>query len=264
MNRKRIRCGEHFPRARRAAAASTFIVALWANSAAQALDIPVNCGMPAMQVGSISVNTSGSGVAGGFTSTVGTPPSLNAAAAACGEDHFNWFQVVTADNMPPNGPGGPGNPLTPPYIDPPLGGYGPPSTQWGDGLPWYWDEGADPLAGTPGFSDGYNLNDNLTGGPPPDTLHFEDFPGGAANSNVKFSTWLVSLNADGSLHEFHDGFSWMWSNPTGGAGTSMIINPLTPQQGQTLYNQLVPEPASIVLLALAACAMSCYRRRTAA
>jgi len=236
------------------------IIGLGAGSIAQALTIPVNCGMPAMQVGSITVNPTGSGISGGFTSTTGTPPSLAAAAAACGEDHFNWFQVVTADNDLPNGPGGPGNQLTPPYIDPPLGGYGPPDTHWGDNLPWYWNEGANPPANTPGFKPGYHLNDNLKGGPPPNMLNFEDFPGGNANSNVKFSTWLVSLNADGSLHEFHDGFSWMWSNPGGGAGTSMIIGGLTPQQGQTLYNQVVPEPASIALLAIALVA-GAFRRR---
>ena len=41
-----------------------------------------------------------------------SPTSLNAAAAACGEDHFNWYQVVTSDNNPPRG--GDGNPLIPP------------------------------------------------------------------------------------------------------------------------------------------------------
>jgi len=227
---------------------------------AAALTIPVNCGMPPVHVGDIVVNPSGSGMSGDFTSVVGGPPATMAAACAqCGEDHMNWFQVVTADNMPPNGPGGPGNQLTPPYIDPPFGGYGPPDQQWADNRPWYWDETVPP---GPPFPPGYQAGLGLGPNTFADHLHWEDFPGGAAGSNVKFSTWLVSLNADGSLHEFHEGFSWMWSNPGGGAGTSMIVGgPLTPQQGQGLYGQLVPEPATFALVVLAFGAVFAKRSR---
>lgn len=249
-----------------AAAMVCLVVYFWMAAAAQAVSIPVICKDAAgndVTVGDIDVNPSadGTGVTGGFTAVT----TLAAAAAFCGEDHFNWFQVVLADNMPPNGPAGPGNPLTPPYFDPPLGGYGPPDTQWGDGLPWYWDEGADPPAGpppTPGFSDGYNLDDNIS--LDGKTLHFEDFPGGAAGTSLVFATFLVSLNADGSLHSFHDGFLWTWSNTAANPdGTAAVGQHLAGNQGQQLYNQLVPEPSSIVLavLGLAFCAVGCYRHR---
>ncbi|MBM3814496.1 MAG: hypothetical protein FJW20_22960 [Acidimicrobiia bacterium] len=65
------------------------------------------------QVGTVNidVSASGAGVQGTFTSVFGgPPPTLAAAAAHCGEHHFNWFQIVVADNFPPNDAGG--NPLT--------------------------------------------------------------------------------------------------------------------------------------------------------
>jgi len=164
------------------------------------------------------------GVVGSFTASINDAmgkPSIAAAAAKCNEDHFNWYQVITADSMPPNDAAG--NPLVPPYPDPPAGGYGPPSTQWADDLPWYWDEGPDPAAGTDGFSDNYNVNDNTTDGNGDgvnDTLEFQDFPGGADGTELTFRLWLVSLNADSSLHSFHDGgIEWSFSNPVGGNGT---------------------------------------------
>lgn len=218
------------------------------------ITIPVNCGQPAVHVGDVTVDVSGGGVAGGFSSIVGTPPSLAAAAAACNEDHFNWYQVVTADNMPPNDAGG--NPVVPPYVDVPPGGYGPPSTQWGDNLPWYWDEGADPPAGTPGFSDGFNIADHLQDINPADgtieTLHYEDFPGGAAGTNLSFKTWLVSLNADGSFHSWHGGFSWDWSNSTGGDVASNLAafeGAPTAAEYTDIIGGFVPEPSALSLLA---------------
>ena len=232
------------------------------NSVAYAISYPIFCNN--FVVGEVTVNPDDSGVSGGFTAFEGAPPSLAATAQFCGEDHFNWFQVIIADNDPPNNAGG--TKQTPPYIDPPLGGYGAPDTQWADGLPWLWDEGPDPPLGTPGFSDGYNLNDVLNDfnpGPGPDTfLRFEDFPGGAFGSLVVFQTWLVSLNANGSLHEFHEGFAWQWANPAGGNGASAILpEPLPPALGLALYNQLaVPEPASLALLLIGFCALAGRRR----
>lgn len=59
-----------------------------------------------------------------------------------GEHHWNWYQVVVRDNDPPTDAAG--NPLTPPYVDPPTGGY---PGQLADGHPWYWDEWAVPPVG---------------------------------------------------------------------------------------------------------------------
>lgn len=251
-------------------AALTWIAAT--GPAVSALTIPVTAadGTP---MGTIDVNVSadGSGVVGGFTSTYPSPPppdakpSLAAAAAYMGEDHFNWFQVVLADNDPPTDAAG--NPLTPPYIDPPPGGY---PGQWGDDLPWYWDEGTPPKPGDPGFQDydpAYDRtsqevdtnNDAVI-----DKLNFADFPNGPVPTNLEFVTFLVSLNADGSLHSLHGGFTWTWSNdPTGGGGDDgedrrNLFPPyaplafldetqpgLTPAAGLALYSSLVPEPSGV-------------------
>src|SRR3954452_22555066 len=84
--------------------ALSFAIAVWCNSVAQGLSVPVNCGQPPVHVGDIVTTRSGARREGDFTSSGGEPPPpLAAAATACEEDHFNWFQVVTADNHPPNG-----------------------------------------------------------------------------------------------------------------------------------------------------------------
>lgn len=212
--------------------------------------IPINCnGNP---VGNISVDVSGdsTGVTGGFTSTVGGPPAtLAAAAAACGEDHFNWYQIVTADNKPPKDAGGNQIPVPPPaYVDPPPGGY---SNQWADNLPWYWDE-TQPAAGTPNYDPGLQLSAQTTA----DTLKFSDFPGGAAGTNLSFATWLVSLNADGSFHSWHEGFTWDWSNATGNDVASNVtalgngVFPTNAQYANIIggFATAVPLPSSLWLL----------------
>lgn len=47
---------------------------------------------------------------------------------------FHWFQVINHDSWPLNDSNG--NPLTPPYVDPPNGGY---QNQPFDDHPFYWD-----------------------------------------------------------------------------------------------------------------------------
>src|SRR5260370_871914 len=131
------------------------------------INIPINC--MGMQVGSIMVDVSGNGVSGDFTSSVGGPPAtLAAAAQKCGEDHFNWYQIVSGTH--PLIPGGG------PQVDPQPGGQG---GQWADRLPWYWDE-TRPPAGTPGFDPTLQLSANTFA----DHLHFEDFPGGPVGTNI--------------------------------------------------------------------------------
>jgi hypothetical protein len=230
------------------------------------IEFDVECG--GNVVGSVSIdvgtNSKGSeGLTGGFTSTVGgPPPTIAAAAAACNQDHFNWYQVVTADNNPPNDAAG--NALTPPYVDVPPGGYSGNALQWGDALPWYWDEYPAP-AGTPGYDPGFQLSANVNG----DKLNYEDFPGGAAGTDLEFSTWLVSVNADGSLDDFFDiGFSWDWSNSTGNGVVSNLdyINngPTDADYADIIggFASKVPEPSSWILMAgaLAGLGMGVRRR----
>lgn len=254
------------------------LVMLLGITPATALTIPVTA-PDGTQVGEVRVHIAPdlSGVMGAFVSSYGDPPSLAAAAAACGEHHFNWYQLVMSDNMPPNGPDG--KPLTAPYWDPPFGGYGPPDRQWADNLPWYWDEGADPPRGTPGFYDGLHLDDNLhdrNGDGVKEVLGFNDFPSGPLGTEVVFQTWLVSLNEDGSLHSFHGGFAWSWTNPDDGdwgggrwpwplgMGIATLDEgqtPLTPEQGLAAFRQSIPDPGSLTLLVLGLCGALAARRR---
>jgi hypothetical protein len=217
---------------------------------AQAVVIPVNCGDTV--VGNISVDVSGTGISGGFKSSVGGPPAtLAAAAAACHEDHFNWYQIVTADNFPPKDAKGNQIPVPPPaYVDPPPGGY---SDQWADNVPWYWDE-TRPPAGTSNFDPALQLSAQTTA----DTLKFSDFPGGQAGTNLSFKTWLVSLKADSSFDSFHQGFSWNWSNASGTGVVSGITSlganvfPTDAEYKNIIggFAKAVPEPGTFVLLAV--------------
>lgn len=240
------------------------LMAMSDSSLAHAFTYPIICDN--VFVGQISVDAFDGGVTGGFTSVVGMPPSLDAAAAMCDEDHFNWFQVVIADNDPPDAVDG--GSLFPPYIDPPSGGYGVPDLHWADNPPWLWDEGADPPANTPGFEDGlYNIEDVLLDVSPvdgiADTLLFDDVPDGPVGTQLIFQTWLVSLNADGTLHEFHEGFEWTWQRTqTLGPGIVAIApQPLTISQGMALYSQLVlPEPSSIAMVVVGLCAVALRQR----
>ena len=228
---------------------------------AASITIDVMC-PPAGKVGAITVGNDGGGISGGFTSTVGgPPPTLKDAAIACGEDHFNWYQVRVGGGAPP--PDAHGNVPTIPFIDPPPDGW---NYGWADALPWYWDEyppadGKNP-DGTP-YDPDYLTKNQTTA----DTLKFSDFPGG---SDKVFHTWLVSLNADGSWHSWHEGFSWEWSNSTGAPLVSNI-RALNGFPTDALYMDIngsfatsapVPEPASVILMASGLLAFWRFRKRT--
>lgn len=186
------------------------------------LTYPVYCAGQLVGYVDAGVSPNGRGVNAGFTPSGSL--TLDQVEALCGEDHLNWFQVVTFDNHPPRDANG--NRLSAPYCDPPPGGY---SNQWADRLPWYWDEGADPPAGTPGFDDGYNIDDHTGTNPNnhKEYVQFEDFPAGQAGTVLWFRTSLASLNADGTIHSWHGGFSWDWTNSGGAPKASNII-----QQGE--------------------------------
>jgi hypothetical protein len=213
------------------------------------------------------------GIRGGFYSSTGDPPTLEAAYAAAGEDHFNWYQIVVVDPFPPVDPSG--HRLSPPYVDVPPGGYGDdPSTLgddkvWGDQIPWYWDEGDDPPAGTAGFQDGYNVDDQyddtIGNDGFVDTFIFEDVP--FSTGNLRFKTWLVSLNEDGSFDSWHEGFSWDWS--PGDVGVTNITSLSSPPSDAEYkdiiggFQESVPEPSTFVLLAIGLGSFAVIRRRNA-
>jgi hypothetical protein len=199
------------------------------------------------QLGNIEVNAFGHGIEANFQSIIGDPPSLKAAAKANGEDHFNWFQVVTADNNPPNGPNG--TPLSPPYVDPPIGGFGPPDRVWGDNQPWYFHEYEPP---GPPFPPGYESDLLLSANTRGDTLDYFDYPFGPVGTSVTYATWLVSLYADGSVHSYHWGFSWRWSNsPQDPQGSVTLLEALPGEMAWVYHNSLVvPEPTTLLIWSL--------------
>lgn len=221
---------------------SAAVVGSLAASPAFALDVDVNCA--GTKVGTISVNSLGAnnGISGSFTSVVGTPVSLAAAAATCKEDHFNWYQVVTADNG--KAADASGNKLTAPYVDPPPGGY---DYLWADNLPWYWNETAAPK-GAKNVMPGYQLSDNTT----KTALSFSDNP--SSSGDISFSTWLVSVNADGSFQGFDGGFTWVYTSKTATVGN---IQTLTGNPPDKYYKNIVtgfatsvPEPGMSALFLL--------------
>ena len=245
-------------------------IGLWALAeGTHAIVIPVDCG--GMRVASIEVDIApGPGVTGRLLANAPRFATLTAAATQCGEHHFNWYQIVSADNTPPVDAAR--NRLTAPYVDLPPGGYGnDPSTadddrQWGDRLPWYWDEGADPPAGTPGFEADLNIADKTTA----TALRYSDFPGGLDGTMVTFRTWLVSLNVNGSFHSFHDGFTWMYSDPAGAAGPSIMglagigagIHPTRAQYQDLIggFAARIPEPGLLALIGIGLVILGCGRR----
>ena len=225
----------------------------------------INVTVGGKQLGVISVDVSGTGVAGTFNTTPNPPNagSLAAAAALAGEDHFNWYQIVTADNQPPKNFAG--VQLAAPYVDVPPGGYAVTfDNTWGDNLPWYYDEGpATPAVGQV-VKPGLSLANNTTAS----TLSFGDFPGGPNGLTLTFKTWLVSLNADSSFHAFEGGFSWGFSKDGTGAVTvtppvALGANPVAAEYANLIggFATAIPEPSTLCLLALGALALVTAARR---
>jgi hypothetical protein len=229
----------------------------------QAAPLTINVNAGGNQVGVISVDVSGNGVAGSF-STVPNPPnagSLAAAAKADGEDHFNWYQVVIADNQPPKSFAG--AQLAAPYVDVPPGGYDPAfDNTWGDNLPWYYDEGTPTPAATQVVKPGLSLANNTTAS----ALSFGDFPGGPNGLSLTFDTWLVSLNSDSSFHDFLGGFTWGFSVSAAGVktvtGPTSLngVNPTNAQYANIIggFVTSIPEPSTLCLLVTSG--LMCTRR----
>ena len=203
-------------------------------------DIPfsVDVGFSGRSFGTITAEVLGNGVSATFTANT----SMGEAAAEFGADHFNWYQVVIDDNAAPNDVTG--TPLVATYIDPPAGGYGESSLGavdgiWADIAPWYWHEDQVPTTLAPIYDpnptaqDGFLLQQNTnqpTPGPgavgDPDQqteLYFSSTPAVSNGHSVTCMVWLVSVNADGSLNGFHNGFTW--NQVTSSGGTTVVRKP---------------------------------------
>lgn len=233
---------------RRTLGAVLLAVGVFLPGIGHALTIPISCG--GVQVGNIDVEVDLSrvrkGISAEFTSVVGTPDnSLAAAAAACYEDHFNWYQLVSG-NLPVIVDGGP-------QIDPLMGGQ---LNLWTDNLPWYLNETVAP-AGTPLVVDpDFYLSNNTN----VDTLLFIDYPfGHPPGTSLSFSTWLVSENKDGTWDSWHEGFTWCWKRSA--AGVITVCEPVPLGEGVYPRNFHVPEPDGLALFGLSMAILLLARRR---
>jgi hypothetical protein len=128
--------------------------------------------------------------------------SINQVALALGYDHFNWVSIVYQAPHPYYG-------LTPPFIDPPPGGY---PYLPADNLPFYWDE--------PGERITHSI------GP---TLDFGDEPKDptlTGDQHISFITCVAGVRADGTWDALTS-FSWS-SNFTGSVGGIIEWKSLVP------------------------------------
>lgn len=221
----------------------SLLIALGYSTVAASASFDVNCG--GIAVGTVVPTPLGNQMLADFASTVG---SLAGSARLCGEDHFNWYQIVTATNV--NARDRQGNPLTPPFVDPPLNGLDPAiDPTWADNLPWYWDEFSPP-EGTANFEPASLLSKHNFA----DILQFEDIPHGPPGDMYSFRTWLVSLNADSSFQSFHGSFSWDWSSVAGVSNVNVVLDVPTDAQYKEIipgFAASVPEPFTFGFTALA-------------
>jgi hypothetical protein len=243
------------PRVRLLAATLIAIAVCAVNAPAVQMDVSVN----GTNYGTVTVTNSGGasqGLQGNFTANT----TLARMEAALGQDHLNWLQIVTADNMPPLGAGS--NVLTAPYLDPPVGGY---IDQWADQRPWYFDEVSPPATNTVAWTNAYLLANNVTA----TQLNYFDFPGGGTGTVVNFVTFLVS-DYGNMTYSVLSGFTWSVSvnamtntvitSLAGGAVFSNSYSALV--QNQTGW-VLVPEPSALLLALIGlVTAIGIYRNRT--
>lgn len=182
----------------------------------------ITCATPVQ--GTLSVSASNDTVSAFFTPANG---SLSQTASGClgAGAHFNWYQVVSLDPLPPKN-------SSVPYIDPLRGGNAIAPGFWRDTSPWYYDESpaaTNCVVNGIDTCSGYNSQSwqitsacitYLTGQPCPlyptynpasDALAFSDTPSSPSTSiQLNFQTWLVAVN--GSSWSYISGFNWQWSN----------------------------------------------------
>lgn len=142
--------------------------------------------------------------------------TLDEMASACGYDHFNWLNIVTAHPRPALA-------SLLPIFDPLPVDVLLPSPRWHDPYPFYWDEPPVPFNAINGFVVG-----NLRNTPDAYTFRFEDTPYDVTfagpGSYIQFRTFLVGLRSvtDFDLLCFGSGCGLEWkSDNNGSPGTGV-------------------------------------------
>jgi hypothetical protein len=240
--------------------------ALAVPAAGTPIAIPVNC--DGLVVGNINVQNNDTSITGNFNTVPGAG-SLGLAAAACGETQFNWYQVVTANTFAVNNFAS--QALVVPWVDPPPMGLAVAVDKtWADLLPWYYDMGTPPTADMlkangqvldPGMS--LAMNTTVT------ALNYVDTVNLPPGNSASFSTWLVSLNANGSFNAFDGGFSWTYTDAANGVVTFGQpvslggVNPTAAQYQNIIggFQTALPEPSTLTMVVGGLAFVAMLRRR---
>lgn len=167
-------------------------------------------------------------------------PTPAEAARRLGFHHFNFYQVVTADNRPPVRSDNMTR-LVPPYVDPASGGWGNDpdtpanDTKWADNLPWYLDEGpGKPPQGVPRVTG--HVDQSVKG----ENVLYHDRPNHpTGNTTRSFKTWLVGLDNKAALKSWIQGFSWDWTKDAQGRISITNVRWLMGNPQQAEYTNII-------------------------
>ena len=160
--------------------------------------------------------------------------SLADATGSAEGDHFNWLQVVVAEDDGAT-VDHQGKWLDIPYPDPPCGGYGDGSgiaARWADDLPWYLSETAQPgTHGPTALQEATSAN----------RLNMNDTPTNTPGTHNSFKTWLVLVDRTGRPVEIFQGFQWTVTMDHARVGQLTELTPIThpptgPEFAQILKN----------------------------
>lgn len=169
-------------------------------------------------------------IQGTFRPDPGT--TLNQAAQFFGYDHFNWISVINHDETTTEWCSSNQCPLSPPYLDPPPGGYTKPTGQRPfDSLPYYWNE-----------QSGYDADYFISRYEDANSTQFFDHPydpGRPSGGYISFFTTLVGVMSPIALSPARyvplASFKWISTNNAAdfmGLGRHSNLDPAdTPETG---------------------------------
>ena len=218
---------------------------------------PSACAAAVAGAVTLGMANNGATMTAAFTPNAGM--SLAQAAAQCGVQSFNWQQTVTTDPYPPKAADG--TQLSPPYLDPPVGGYlgGPADNAY----PYYWN--SNELAGGSCPLNGQSVAIQTS-----NTLTFCDTPAEPQLQNGQYLAFDTELLGIGPNQSSIPLFDFDWTSNFGGTvqGVSARGNPNAPDPNSgtggvtlTAVNGVAtPEPAS-VLLTMVSLSLVCISSR---